>query len=77
MGEGEKYLLVIKTERHFKMEHMDACAEFRNNWVKSLSDDDRAKMAAEKAAWTNEETKAERMAEFAATFQTNDTNADG
>ena len=34
-------------------------------------------MVAEKAAWSAEDTKAERMAEFVATFTTNDTDNDG
>ena len=59
------------------MEHLDAVAQARLAWVKSLSDDERALLYGEKAAWANEETKGERIAEMLATFQANDTNADG
>ena len=56
---------------------MNAICEDRIAWVRSLSDDDKARLDAEKAAMNNEETKAERGAEIAATFTANDTNADG
>ena len=46
-------------------------------WRASLSAEDTDKLNGEKAAWSAEETKAERMAEFGATFQAADTNADG
>ena len=54
-----------------------ALATKRLAWRNSLSDEDKAKLVAEKQSWEAEETKAERMAEFSATFTTNDTNADG
>ena len=52
-------------------------ANKRIAWRAALSADDQAKVAAEKANWEAEETKAERMAEFGATFQSADTNGDG
>ena len=54
-----------------------ALAQKRLDWRNSLSDEDKAKLVTEKQSWENEETKGERMAEFNATFTTNDTNADG
>ena len=54
-----------------------ALATKRLAWRNSLSDEDKAKLVAEKQSWEAEETKAERMTEFSATFTTNDTNNDG
>ena len=58
-------------------ENLNEIAAWRGNWIDSLSDEQKATLQADRAAYANEETKAERMAELAATFQTNDTNADG
>ena len=52
-------------------------AQKRLAWRNSLNDDEKAKLAEEQKTWEAEETKAERMAEFAATFQSADTDADG
>ena len=52
-------------------------AAWRKEWIASLSDDQRAAIAADRASYSAEETKAERMGELAATFQAADTNADG
>ena len=41
-----------------------ALALKRLNWRNSLSEEDQAKLVAEKASWEAEETKAERMGEF-------------
>ena len=46
-------------------------------WRQALSAEDLGKIAAEKAAWTAEETKDAKMGEFAATFTASDTNGDG
>lgn len=46
-------------------------------WRATLSADEQAALEADRASFTNEETKAERMAEMAATFQAADTNQDG
>ena len=52
-------------------------AQKRIAWKANLSADDQQKLVDEHASWSAEETKAERMAEFAATFQSADTDADG
>ena len=59
------------------MENVTAIAQFRLDWMNSLSEEDKTKLEEEKANWANEEFKAERMAEMNATFQAADTNADG
>ena len=46
-------------------------------WKTSLSAEDQGKLAEEHKTWEAEETKAERMAEFGATFSSADTDADG
>lgn len=58
-------------------EHLQDIATWRVEWLSTLSDDEKAKLQADRAEWLAEETKAARMAEMAATFQTADTNADG
>ena len=59
------------------MENLDQVVAFRMQWGATLSEEQKAAVAAERAAWANEESKGEREAELAATFQTSDTNADG
>ena len=59
------------------MEHVTAIAQSRLDWMNGLSEEDKAKLEAEKANWATEEFKAERMAEMNATFQAADTNQDG
>lgn len=54
-----------------------ALANKRLAWRATLSADEQAALEADRAAFSNEETKAERMAEMAATFQAADTNQDG
>ena len=55
----------------------DLVATKRSAWRASLSEEEKALVAAETASWKAEETKAERMGEFAATFASADTNSDG
>ena len=52
-------------------------AEKRLAWRNSLDEASRAALEAEHASWAVEETKAERLAEFNATFAAADTNNDG
>ena len=52
-------------------------AQKRLAWRNSLSDEDKNKLIEEKKTWEAEETKAERMAEFMATFTSSDTDNDG
>ena len=59
------------------MTDLTSLAQKRLDWRNSLSEEDKAKLVAEKNSWESEETKGERMAEFAATFGTADTNSDG
>merc|ERR1712054_482644 len=63
-------------KRIIKMEHLDELAQFRLNWLNTMSADDIAKLDEEKARYANEEYKTERMAEIKATFTANDTNED-
>ena len=58
-------------------EHLNEIAAMRLNWMTSLSPEEQAAMGAERAAWEDDATKAERMAELQATFQAADTNNDG
>ena len=57
-------------------ENLAAVAAMRKEWNASLSDEQKAKAQEERAAWGNEESKAEKMAELAATFQAADVNND-
>ena len=52
-------------------------AQARLAWHATLSEEDSAKVIADRAALSDEATKAERMAEMAATFTAADTNSDG
>ena len=52
-------------------------AQKRLTWKTSLSAEDQGKLEEEQKNWEAEETKAEKMAEFTATFQSADTDADG
>ena len=54
-----------------------AFATKRMEWMATLSEEDKAKVLADRAAFSAEETKAERMGELAATFGAADTNQDG
>ena len=54
-----------------------AFATKRMEWMATLSEEDKAKVLADRAAFSAEETKAERMAEVAETFGAADTNQDG
>ena len=54
-----------------------ALAQARLAWHATLSEEDSAKVIADRAALSDEATKAERMAEMAATFTAADTNNDG
>ena len=56
---------------------IDAAAAKRVAWMATLSEEQKAALMADRAAFSAEETKAERMGELAATFGTADTNADG
>ena len=58
-------------------EHLDAIVAWRREWGASLSDDDQAKVTADRAASREDPVKSERMAEMAATFNAADTNQDG
>ena len=58
-------------------ENLAEVVAMRAAWNASLSDDEKAKAQEERAAWGNEETKAERMAELQASFQAADVNEDG
>ena len=58
-------------------EHLEAIIEWRRTWGASLSDDDNAKITADRAASREDPVKSERMAEMAATFNAADTNQDG
>ena len=57
-------------------EHLEAIVEWRRTWGASLSEEDQAKVTADRAAAREEPVKAERMAEMAATFSAADTNQD-
>merc|ERR1719331_2525386 len=56
---------------------INAAAQKRVAWMATLTEEQKGAMAADRAAFFAEETKAERMAELAATFSAADTNADG
>ena len=49
----------------------------RMTWMGTLSAEEKAALETDRAAFSNEETKGERMAEMASTFGAADTNADG
>ena len=55
----------------------DIVAAKRHAWKQSLSAEDLAKVAAERAEWETNEGKAAKMAEITATFTSADTNGDG
>ena len=59
------------------MEHLAEIAQMRATWTASLTEEQRAAIATQKATMATEEGKAEMMAEMIATFQTNDTNSNG
>ena len=58
-------------------ENLDAVVAQRMAWMASLSDDDKAKVRADREAGAAEENKAARTAEFVATFGAADANQDG
>ena len=58
-------------------ENLDFVAQARLAWFSGLTEEQKASAMAERAAWADEQTKAERLAELAATFQASDTNNDG
>ena len=58
-------------------EHLNELVAFRITWFGGLSEEDRGKIAADRATWREEPTKSEREAEMAATFNAADTNQDG
>ena len=58
-------------------EHLETVVQKRLAWFQSLSEEDQAKVRADKQAVADEAVKAERGAEMMATFQAADTNQDG
>ena len=46
------------------MEHLNDIVQFRMGWFGGLSEEDRGKVVADRASWTEEPTKSEREAEF-------------
>ena len=57
-------------------EHLEAIVEWRRSYMAGLSEEDQAKVTADRAASREDPVKSERMAEMAATFQAADTNND-
>ncbi len=59
------------------MENIDAICQMRATWMASLSEEQKAAGQAERAAWADEEKKAEKLAELSATFQASDSDSTG
>ena len=57
-------------------EHLEAIVEWRRSYMAGLSEEDQAKVTADRAASREDPVKSERMAEMAATFAAADTNND-
>ena len=58
-------------------ENLEAIVEWRRSYMAGLSEEDRAKVTADREASREDPVKSERMAEMAATFGAADTNQDG
>ena len=71
-----QFIINFQKNKLLRMDIAALCQK-RIAWKGTLNAEQLAAFEAEKTAWTNEETKAERMAEFAATFGSSDTDADG